>query len=367
MPDETTPAPAAAPAPSASPAPPSAPAAPPPEPAAPAPAPSTQAALDVLDARTVPGGTMWDRMREQIGLGGEKPAAAEPPTRTRRPPPRPTPGAEPDVSRPDGASAGVPPAAPARRFAERFDTPEALEAGYHEVESARQRAETERARAQETAERLERLLMHAWQQAPAAQAPAEPPPPAPALKAALDAVTNELQLLAVGDQQGDVLRLVRAVALASHADEASRRAYADLALQEYDARSSTERELETLKTKFFDLYPDLKTARPSLLRQVAMETEADLRRARSDYGSASFLQDWFAETAKIARGTLRLSDGAPAAAAAPAADARMGTVVSGAPRPARGAAPFSESPSARPSEPVLTGQDVYLARVFGPR
>jgi len=354
MAEEQTPAPAPA-------APPAAPA----ESAAPGPSPTTQAALDVIDARTKPADTMWGRMVEQLGSGKgpEEPAESLTKMRERVAPTEAAPAVKP-------APVVSPPGTPAaRRFAGRFETPEALEAGYTELEQARSRAETERQRAVDTTERLERLLMASWQQAGARpevmpDGRTAPPPMTPELNAALTAVTRELQLLAVGDQQGDVLRLVRAVALASHADQASRRAYADVALSEYDQRANQQAELESLKASFFKQYPDLQTVRPSLLRQVAMETEELLRRGRRDYGSAQFVQDWFTETAKVAREQFRLSGGAasPAALSANPQAAPTTTVSS---RPARVAAPFSESPSSRSSEPVATGQDVYLARVFG--
>jgi hypothetical protein len=311
------------------------------------------------DARSVPEESMWDRMRDQIGTAPEADAPATPeiPPRPRAPrEPRATPPAEP-----------VAPAGP-KKWAGRFDTPEALETAYGDAETARTRAETERQRAADAADRLERLLQAAWRErseAPAAATPGAPQPPTE-LSSALAAVNNELQLLAVGDPQGDTLRLVRAVAWASQQDAASRRAYADVALSEYDARASQAAELETLRQAFFTQYPDVKAVRPSLLRQVALETEQAMKATRGDYGTPQFMRDWFAETARVARAELRLSDGAPATPSPPANPARPAPATS-APRSAKVAAPFSEAPSSRTDEPVLTGQEKYLARVFGPR
>lgn len=319
---------------------------------APAPAPSEpiKQALEVIDERATPGTDMWSRMRDQIGGGPREDDA---------------PGATPRPTR------EAPPAAPApKKWGGRYDTPEALEEAYQEGERARSRAETERQRAEDAANRLERLLQASWRDREAqgqlprdARGRQQMPPE---LGEALDAVRNELQLLAVGDPQGDVLRMVRAVAWASQQDEASRRAYADVALSEFDSRQSQANEVEALRTAFYDQHPDLKPIRQSLLRQVALETERHMRATRSDYGSPAFVRDWFAETARVARAEFRLSDGSGAPPNGSASPARPSTPAT-ASRTARGAAPFSESPSSRSAEPVTTGQDAYLARVFGPR
>lgn len=348
MPDEltaTTPAPESAPAP-----------APAPEPVAPAApeAPVPSAPEGPADERTIPEGSMWDRMREQVGEP-EAPEKPEAPRAPRREPRAPAPIA-------------AEPAPAPKKWAGRFESPEALESAFGEAESARQRAETERQREADAAARLERLLQATWRERETAPDPAArgAAPRPTELSEALAAVNNELQLLAVGDPQGDTLRLVRAVAWASQQDVASRRAYADVALSEYDARASQAAELETLRQAFYTQYPDVKTAPESLLRQVALDAERAMRATRSDYGTPQFMRDWFAETARVARATLRLSDGAPAAPAPAAVPARPAASTP-APRPARVAAPFSESPSSRTDEPALTGQDKYLARVFGPR
>jgi hypothetical protein len=299
---------------------------------------------------------MWDRMREQVSVPPEPDEKPETPRAPRREPRAPAPIA-------------AEPAAPGpKKWAGRFESPEALETAFSEAESARQRAETERQREADAAARLERLLQATWRERETAPDPAArgAAPRPTELSEALAAVNNELQLLAVGDPQGDTLRLVRAVAWASQQDAASRRAYADVALSEYDARASQAAELETLRQAFYTQYPDVKSAPESLLRQVALDAERAMRATRSDYGTPQFMRDWFAETARVARATLRLSDGAPPAPAPAAVPARPAAPTP-APRSARVAAPFSESPSSRSDEPTLTGQDKYLARVFGPR
>jgi len=330
-----------------------APEAPPPVAPETPPSPAPEA---TLDERSVPEESMWTRMRDQVGTAPEpdEPAKPETPRAPRREPRAPAPAA---------------PEAPGpKKWAGRFESPEALETAYGEAETARTRAETERQRAADAADRLERLLQAAWREREATPSPAATgaAPRPTELSEALAAVNNELQLLAVGDPQGDTLRLVRAVAWASQQDAASRRAYADVALSEYDARASQAAELETLRQAFYTQYPDVKSAPESLLRQVALDAERAMRATRSDYGTPQFMRDWFAETARIARTQLRLSDGVPAAPAPPANPARPAPATP-APRSAKVAAPFSEAPSSRTDEPVLTGQDKYLARVFGPR
>jgi hypothetical protein len=119
--------------------------------------------------------------------------------------------------------------------------------------------------------------------------------------------------------------------------------------------------LQHIQNTFFESYPDLKQARPSLLRQVAIETEDALRQTRRDYGSPAYMQAWFDETARQARASIRTGDGpAPSTAASSSARPQASTPA----RTARGA-PFAESPTPRTQEPALSGQELHLARVFG--
>jgi len=330
-----------------------------PAPEAPPPAPPIPAtpSAEVLE-RTQPPSPMWQAMLERMGPTPEPGNEREPAPQAPRAP----------QTRAPAPTLGTP---AARRYADQFETPEALEAGYREMVEARTRAETDRQRALESSERLERLLMSTWQQQQAQQRLGpdgrEMPAPLPRdLEQALGVVNHELQLIAVADPQANLLRLVRAVAAASQADEATRRAYANTALQEYQQRADAQQQLTQLQGAFFEQYPDLKPARLDLLRQVAIATEDRLRAKRNDWGTPQFLKDWFAETAKEARIALRLGDGAQSGPAAPAGTgSARGQTAPGTPRPARGAAPFSESPGSRPSEPALSGQDAHLARVFG--
>ena len=361
-PDEIAIAPAAA-APESSPAPEPAPAPPAPSESAPAPAPEPRAtAPEPVDERTQPPSDMWKAMLDQTGaLPGVERAAKDGGEASPRPQP-PRPGPPPAPPRPE------PPAQ--KRWANQFDTPEALEAGFAELQSARDRAEGERQRQAEHAERLERLLAGAmgggqavnpaqWQQA---QAPPRPQGPHPLLQEALTAIQKEAERLALGDPEGDPLRLVRAVALASQLDAESRRVYVDSAHSEVSERTAAAQQIQSVQDRFFKEYPDLKTAHPSLLRQIAIETEDQLRQSRRDYGSAAYMRAWFDDTAKQARASIRLGDGAVSSSSAngPARPA----ATPGSARP-RSGAPFAETPAPRPQEPVLTGQELHLARVFG--
>jgi len=326
-------------------------------PAAPPAAPEPLAASpDPLDERTQPPSDMWKAILDQSGTPPVVEKAAERP----QTPPRPT------ERLPQGP--GVTPAAP-KRWAGRYESPEQLESGFTEVQQARDRAETERQRAVEHAERMERLLQAAMGQRGAPvdgqwvqPAPPQPQGPHPMLKEALQAIQIESERLALGDPQGDPLRLVRAVALASQLDAESRRVYVDSAHSEVESRTSAQQQIQQVQTQFFTEYPDLRTARPSLLRQIAIETEDQLRQTRRDYGSAQYMRAWFDETAKQARASIRVGDGTASAPTA-GSPSRPPTTQSSA-RP-RSGAPFAETPAPRPQEPVLAGQDVHLARVFG--
>jgi len=365
-PEDLAPSASAAPAPEPSPAPAPAPE-PSPAPSA-APEPSTPKAED---PGVQPG--IWRAILEQTGgpeperkLLDEIPGVRREPKAPSEPRPKATPV-------PQGP--GVAPAPAPKRWADKYETPDALESAYTELERYKDRVEAERVRAVEHAERVERLL-----QASMARAPQPPPPTGvdPAqwqaqqaaeraraqqpqgLQQALQAIQAESERLALGDPQADPLKLVRAVAWASRLDEESRRQYGDLAVREYQQQAQVEGALQSIQAKFFEMYPDLRSARPSLLRQVAIETEDALRQSRRDYGSPQYMQAWFEETAKQARAGLRTGDGAVSAPAqTPSSRSQVRT-----PEKTRGA-PFSESPTPRSQEPVLDGQALHLARVFG--
>jgi hypothetical protein len=353
---------------------PAASAAPAPEPAAaPAPAPEPSSAPSAAPEPSTPKSEepgvnvgMWKAILDQTG--GPEPERTlldEIPGVRREPraPPAPRPPAAPAPQGP-----GVAPAPAPKRWADKYETPDALESAYTELERYKDRAV-------EHAERVERLLQASMARAPQ---PAPPPGVDPAqwqaqqaahqaraqqpqgLREALQAIQAESERLALGDPQADPLKLVRAVAWASRLDEESRRQYGDLAVREYQQQAQVEGALQSIQRKFFELYPDLTTARPSLLRQVAIETEDALRQSRRDYGSPQYMQAWFEETAKQARAGLRTGDGAVSA------PAPMPSTRSPASTPAKTrGAPFSESPTPRSQEPVLDGQALHLARVFG--
>jgi hypothetical protein len=269
--------------------------------------------------------------------------------------------------RPTVAAVSGVPTSP-KRWAERFDTPEALETAFKDAEAARARSESERHRAQESAERLERLLI-ATLQAPGGARPVADQPQAPAvdLQHALAAVKREHELIALGDSQADLTRYVRAIVAAAQADPPARAALAELARTEAGAQHAAARQMESLQQAFFEQHPDLRSVRLDLLRQVAAESEQRIRQAHpGDYGSPGFMRSWFDDTAQQARAIFRLA--APEGQAASGTTAPTPTIpprprVS---RPATVAAPFAESTAPRPAEPpALTGQAAHLARVFG--
>lgn len=357
MAEEIVVAPAAA-APEPSPAPDPSPA-PPVDSPSPAPAPEPAA-----DERAQPPSDMWKAILDQTGTTPRPMEASPDPLRPAKEAQEPWRRTEPAPPGP-----GVTPPAP-KRWAGRYESPEALETAYTEVQQARDRAETERQRQAEHAERLERLLAGAMGGGagvdPAQWARTQPPPqpaqPHPMLKGALQAIQVEAERLALGDPQGDPLRLVRAVALASQLDQESRRVYVDSAHSEVQERTSAAHQIQQVQNRFFEEYPDLRSARPSLLRQVAIETEDELRQTRRDYGSAAYMRAWFDETAKQARASIRIGDGASSAPTG-RGTARL-HAPSGSARP-RSGAPFAETPTPRAQEPVLSGQEAHLARVFG--
>jgi hypothetical protein len=360
-PEEVQPAPA--PVEPSAPAPPSPPAAETPSAPAPAPAPAPEREPEASRVDT----DMWRAMLGQMGgptVGAEPDAPPKPeglPTTGRRGPSHPAPA--------------VTPVPAPRQWAGRYQSPDELESAYTELEQARARAESEKQRAIEHAERLDRLIQATMAQRP----PAPPQPPAgvdpnqwarqQALQAqpvpmqeALAAIQAEAERLALGDPQADPLRLVKAIAVASRLDDESRRYYGDVAMHEYQQRQEVQSALTGIQKMFFDRYPDLRTARPSLLRQIAIETEDALRQSRGDYGSPAYMQSWFDETAKQARASIRLGDGGVPSPGGESAARPQPT-----PAPARSArgAPFAETPAPRPQEPALSGQELHLARVFG--
>jgi hypothetical protein len=342
-----------------------------PAPPAPAPevssAPAPEPAEAPPDRATQPSADMWGALKERLTAG---PLVEEPASDRAATPSTPATPSRP--ARSPGVAAPASPAEPGpRKWAGQFQTPEDLERDYVELSRTRDRIDSERQRALDYSERIERLLALSFQQNPQALTqPLAPSPPPPGLQQALEAMAHEHELLAIRDPQANPLRLIRAMAVASHYDDETRRVYEEVARRESMQRQSLESQVETLRNRFFTEHPDLQQAHPSLLRQVAEEAEIRLRQGRRDQGSPEFIRDWFAETARDARRHLRVADGggaSPAAApgarglASPAAPSAPPTT----PRPASRGAPFAETPSPRAVETPLTGQDVYLARVFG--
>jgi hypothetical protein len=334
-------------------------------PAAPeAPLPPPEPAPEVQDERSKPTESIWKAMFDRVSdptppsvpeqLAGKAPGEPKP-ARTPRPvAPAPTP---------------VPPAG-SRTWAGKYETPEAMESAHLEAQQALRRAELDRDAAKAQFERMERLLyatMQSQQGTQPQQAPQAPPTPQE-LQQALDLVKTEHERLAMSDPEASPLALVRAIAIASALDEQARTHYANTALREVWTRAEQQQQIQSVQDNFFEHFPDLRQAHPSLLRQVAIDTESRLRRQRGDYGSPAYMQEWFNETAKLARAHIRLGDsqGAtpPSQTPAPTTPPRSTPRSVAAPRAATGA-PFSETPTPRVSEPQLTGQDVYLARVFG--
>jgi hypothetical protein len=282
--------------------------------------------------------------------------------------------------RPEAPAAGEAPApAPTGRYAGRYDTPEALETAYRELERARERAEGEKGKAQEIATRLERLLAATLQgqqvrqahPAPEGEAPTgpmrpeadwKPAPPPMNLQEAVSVLRQEHERLGLADPEGDALKYARALGVVLSIDEQARQAFMGPIQHELQRRIAEQNQLEWLKNRFFQSYPDLQSIRLDRLRGVAVETESALRAQKPDLTGDDFIREWFDLTAREARATFRTTDGA---IATPASAGRA----AGAPRrpdtPRATGAPFAESPSPRAQEPVLTGQAFHLARVFG--
>jgi hypothetical protein len=265
------------------------------------------------------------------------------------------------------------PAAPAaptgpRRYAGIYETPEALEDAYKRLDGDKQRAE-------QAAQRLERLLLSSLEGAraqPPGTAPgpaASPPVPHPAWTAQLAqaAIREEAARLALEDPAANPQRFIRAIAAALREDEEARGLYIGPAVQALQQQTEQQQQIATLQQAFFTQYPDLKAVRPELLRQVALETEARLARAAPEsYGSPAYLQQWFEETAREARTVFRVPSASGPDGSGTASGPAPGT--SGPPKasPAKPqGAPFAETPSPRPTEPQLSGQALHLARVFG--
>ena len=365
-PEEPTPAPvpeSAPPSAAAVEAPPPAPVADAPS-AAPPEAPSSLPAED--DARVQPAQDMWQAMLGRLQDGSAHPEPDPEPKPSPKPQPRPRPGEQP-------AQPAVSPAP--RQWAGQYESPDALESAYKELQAKHDRAETERQRQVDHAERIERLLMatmqgqaytppgvdpQQWraQQQAAQQAAAQPPQH---LQDALQVIKQETERIALGDAQANPLALERARAYVAYHDPETRRYYEDSAVRANQQRMEQQQQLDSVRSNFFKEHPDLEKAEPSLLRQLAIQTEATLRQSRRDYGSAEFMKAWFDQTAQMARQHLRLGDGA-VSAPANVPPVRPQPV---APSAKTRGAPFAESPSPRPTEPVLSGQAVHLARVFG--
>jgi hypothetical protein len=328
---------------------------------APPPAPTPEPVREPAPALSA---DQFSAMAAMLGPREEAPEAPEaaPPAR-ERPPRAPAPVAPPVPTPPLPAQPA--PEGP-KRWGGRYDTPEALEQAYKEIEAGKSRAE-------QANQRLERLLLASLEGArPTHAAPAQPvPPPRPPTQwtqqAAHAAIREEAARLGLDDPAADPQRFIRAIAAALQGDDEARGLYVAPALHAIQQQAEQQRQIQTLQTAFYTQYPDLQQVRPELLRQVAQETEARLYRAAPEtYGSPEYVKQWFDETAREARAVFRvpsasgLEGNGPASAPSPA---------SSSPPKAQSAkpkgAPFAETPSPRPTESQLSGQALHLARVFG--
>jgi hypothetical protein len=280
---------------------------------------------------------------------------------------------EPERARESAPVAPAPPPAPVpppgpRRYAGIYETPDALEEAYKRLDGDKQRAE-------QAAQRLERLLLSSLEGA-RAHPPGTAPGPAPAPPAphpawtsqlAQAAIREEAARLALEDPAADPQRFIRAIAAALREDEEARGLYIGPAVQAIQQQADHQQQIATLQQAFFTQYPDLKAVRPELLRQVALETEARLARAAPEsYGSPAYLQQWFEETAREARTVFRVpSASGPDGSGTASGPAPGASGPPTAPAAKPQGAPFAETPSPRPSEPALTGQALHLHRVFG--
>ena len=255
-----------------------------------------------------------------------------------------------------------------KRWGGAYDTPEALERAYKDVLDRN-------ARTEQAAQRLERLLLaslegrQAQPGQPAAPTPA-PRPIAPSMpwdrQTAIAAIKEESARLGLDDPQADPQRYYRAMTAAMLQDDETRGQIVAAALEAMRQQTEQQRQVQTLQTAFYTQYPDLREVRPELLRQVAQETEARLYRANPEvYGSPEYVQQWFNETAREARAVFRVSPVSGTEGNGQASAPTQPQSPSKAPSEKPKGAPFSESPSPRPSEPTLSGQALHLARVFG--
>jgi hypothetical protein len=341
----------------------------PPEAPAPAPpsAPPAESRPAAPPEAAQPTATQFAAMEAMLGRpsADEASEAAKPlAARRRREPERPR------ESAPVAPPAPPVPAAPAgpRRYAGIYETPDALEEAYKRLDGDKQRAE-------QAAQRLERLLLSSLEGAraqPPGTAPgptAAPPAPHPAWTSQLaqTAIREEAARLALEDPAADPQRFIRAIAAALREDDEARGLYIGPAVQAIQQQAEHQQQIAALQQAFFTQYPDLKAVHPELLRQVALGTEARLARAAPDsYGSPAYLQQWFEDTAREARMVLRVPSASgpegPGTASGPAPGA-SGPPTAPSAKPQ--GAPFAETPSPRPSEPALTGQALHLHRVFG--
>jgi hypothetical protein len=336
------------------------PAPPAPEPSAPEPAPEPEARVEK---------NQFDAMASFLSRGPSplEAMAAEPSRDTPGDrPSRPAASPSPTLPQPAPTTLDAP-----KRWGGRYDTPEQLEQAFKDSESRSTRAV-------EAAQKLERLLLTALEarQAqpgqPAAPTPA-PRPVAPSQpwdqQTALTAIREESARLGLDDPQADPRRYYHAMTAAMVQDPETRAYLVAAAVEAVQQRAAQERQIQTLQHAFYTQYPDLREVRPEFLRHVAVEVEARLGQAApQSYGSPEFVRQWFEETAREARQVFRV----------PSASANGGDGTASGPRQPQSAAPkassekprgapFSESPSPRPTEPALTGQDFHLNRVFARR
>jgi hypothetical protein len=294
----------------------------------------------------------FTRMAAVVAQSG----AREPTPAPEPAPPKPEPTPEP---KPEPVPA--PPEAPPPKQWAGYETPEQLAEAY-------QRLQGDKSRADQAAQRLERLLLASMEGRPSAPPAAPPPRPvAWSLPAAHQAIREEAARLGLDDPQANPERFIRAIAAALRDDQEARTLYVQPALDAIVEQQQQQMQLQALEAAFFTQYPDLKSVKPQLLRQVALETEQRLyQQAPERYRTPEYLKEWFDQTAREARAIFRTAptDGAAAAGSAsapPAAPAPAGKAPSAKPK----GAPFAETPSPRPAEAPLTGQALHLARVFG--
>jgi hypothetical protein len=281
----------------------------------------------------------------------EEPVADEAaPAAPAAPKPDAAPSPSPDAPKPATEAPATPAAEAPKKWAGRYETPEALESGYTEIQR-------ERGELLEAKKRLEGLL-----DAALARPVADAAPPGDGARPAVSPTTRNLVELvsraAVGDDSVTDETLLSAFAAALAEQPVLRDKIGGHALAELNGELAARQRIDEFRGGFFSKYPGAKRVKEPILRTIGTEVEArlypDLRGPLPREGWEKLMDGIADELRGLGLDPTKGDD--PTAPAASAAPAPAREVPRGVRSEGGGGGP---APTAK-----LTGQAAELADVF---